>query len=164
MVRVRLTVLRLRRYTSDTAFEAYGDLGTGQIDYDHPLAPGRVRFWPEAGERNGHLRDAHLTLRHLDSVGPDGHLETLHLSAEHLWPAWPMVVESSAYVFGRFDHAVKVFDGAGNVSSDPPATHAQLVNTAPAAPRRLKCVAYDSETDEVTFSFHGSRFEPIRGI
>ena len=164
MVRVRLTMLRLRRYASDTRFEAYGDLGTGQIDYEHPLSPEAVRFWPEAGERNGHLSDAHLALRHVDSIDPDGHLETLHLKAEHLWPAWPMVVGSPSYVFGRFDHAVRLFDGAGNVSSDPPATYATTVNTAPAAPRGLKQVGYDDAFDQVTFSFYGSRFEAIRGV
>ena len=164
MLRVRLTVLRLRRYASDTWFEAYGDLGAGQIDYEHPLAPGSVRFWPEAGGRNGHLHDAHLSLRHLDSVDPDGHFETLHLEAEHLWPAWPIVVESPSYVFGRFDHAVRLFDGAGNVSSDPPAEYAAMVNAAPAALRGLKCVDYDDVTDQATFSFHGNRFEAIRGI
>ncbi len=164
MVRVRLTVLRLRRYAADTRFEVYGDLGTGEIDYDHALPPGPVRFWPEAGERNGHLRDAHLTVRHLDSIDPDGHLETLHLEAEHLRPAWPMVVESPSYVFGRFDHAVKVFDGAGNASAEPPAQYAVTVNTAPVAPRGLKCAGYDDDADQVTFSFHGSRFEPVRGI
>ena len=164
MIRVRLMVLRLRRYAADTWFEVYGDLGGGEMDYDHPLAPGPVRFWPEAGERNGHLRDAHLTLRHLDSVGPDGHLETLHLEAAHLWPAWPLVVESPSYVFGRFDHALKLFDGAGNASADPPAQHAVVINAAPPAPRGLKTVAYDQATDQVTFTFHGSRFEAIRGL
>ena len=164
MIRTRLTVLRLRRYASDTSFELYGDLGSGEIDYDHSLPPGRVRFWPEAGERNGHLRDAHLMLRHLDSVDPDGHLETLHLEAEHLWPAWPIVLESPSYVFGRFDHAVRLFDEAENVSSDPPARRAVTVNAAPPAPRALKCVGYNEVTDQVTFSFDGSRFEPIRGV
>ncbi|MCK4659161.1 MAG: hypothetical protein KAV82_06525 [Phycisphaerae bacterium] len=164
MIRVRLIVLRLRRYASDTWFEAYGDLGAGTIDYAHPFPPGGVRFWVEAGERNGHLYDGHLALRHLDSVDPDGHLETVHLEAEHLWPAWLMVVDSPAYVFGRFDHAVKVFDGAGNTSSGSPAQYAVTVNAAPPAPRRFKCTGYDSGADQITFSFHGSRFEPIRGI
>lgn len=164
MVRVRLTVLRLRRYSSDTGFEVYGDLGTGEIDYEHPLPPGAVRFWPESGERNGHLRDGHLALRHLDSVDTDGHLETLHVEAEHLYPAWPIVVDSPSYVFGYFDHAVKIFDGAGNVSSDPPAQYAAVVNTAPVTPRGLKCVGYDDAAEQATFSFHGSRFEAIRGI
>jgi len=164
MVRARLMVLRLRRCTSDTFFEVYGDLGSGEIDYDHALSPGPVRFWPEAGGRNGHVHDAHLVLRHLDSVDPDGHFETLHLDAEHLRPAWPIIVESPSYVFGRFNHAVKVFDGAGNVSSDPPAQCAVTVNAAPAAPRVLKCVGYDEPSDQVTFSFHGIRFEPIRGV
>ncbi|MFH0981577.1 MAG: hypothetical protein V2A79_08570 [Planctomycetota bacterium] len=164
MVRVRLTVLRLRRYASDIWFEAYGDLGTGALDYDHPLPPGPIRLWPEAGERHGHLRDAYLAVRHLDGVDPDGHLDTLHLEAEHLQPAWPMVVESPSYVFGRFEHAVKMFDGAGNMSADPPARYTVVVNAAPAVPRGLHSAAYDPASDRVTFSFQSSRFEPLRGI
>jgi hypothetical protein len=164
MVRVRLTVLRLRRYASDIWFEVYGDLGSGVIDYAHALPPGPMRLWPETGARNGHVLDGHLAVRHLDSVDPDGHLETLHLLAEHLRPAWPIVVESPAYVFGRFDHVIKLFDGAGNASSDPPAQYTATINAAPAAPHGLKCVGYNAALDQVTFSFHPSRFEAVRGV
>ena len=164
MVRIRLTILRLRRYASDAWFEVYADLGTGGIDSAHPLPPGPVRFWPGAGARLGHLGDGHLAVRHFDSVDPDGHLETLHLAAEHLWPAWPMVVESPAYVFGRFDHLVKVYDGCGNAAPDSPARLAVTVNSAPPAPRGLRWVADDGAEGRVRFAFHGSRFEPRAGL
>ena len=164
MIRLRLTILRLSRYAADTAFEAYADLGSGAIDYDHALPPGRIPFWPEAAPRVGHMRDAHLALRHLDSIDPDGHLHTLHLRAEHLRPAWPLVVESPAYVFGRFDHAVRLFDGAGNASSDPPPRIAMTVNSSPEAPRGLKRESFNVATGQVTFSFHPVRFSPLRGL
>jgi hypothetical protein len=164
MVRIRLTILRLPNYAADASFEAYADIGTGAIDYDHALPPGRVPFWPEAAPRNGHLFDAHLVLRHLDSVDPDGHLETLHLRAEHLRPAWPFVVESPAYVFGRFDHAVRLFDAVGNPSPDPPAQLATTVNSSPEAPRGLKRESFNAATGQVTFSFYPVRFSPLRGL
>ena len=164
MIRVRFTVLRLRRYASDAWLELYGDLGGGELDYAHPLGPGPIRFWPEAGGRGGHLCDAHLSVRHLDAVDPDGHLETAHLESEHLWPAWPIVVESPAYVFGKFDHAIRVYDEAGNVAGDAPLRHVVVVNSAPAIPRGLKHRGSDPATSQVTFSFHGSRFAAIRGV
>lgn len=164
MTRVRLTILRLPRYTADTWFEVYGDLGTGAIDYDHALPPGLVRLWPEAAPRDGHLRDAHLALRHLDSIDPDGHLETQHLETEHLRPAWPMTVDSPSYVFGHFDHAVKLYDAAGNASADPPALFAATINSAPAAPRGLKRESFNAAAGQVTFSFYRSRFSPLRGL
>ncbi|MCP4590803.1 MAG: hypothetical protein GY842_08660 [bacterium] len=163
MVRLQLTVLRERVYGSDAQFELYADLGSGQIDYAHPLGPGRVRFWPEAGAREGHLGDGHLTLRHLDSIDPDGHLETVHLWGEHLQPAWPLVMESPTYVFGEFAHAVIIFDGSGNASTEL-SIPSVLVNSSPEAPRCLRCVGHDQAVDQVQLSFYGSRFRPIRGL
>jgi hypothetical protein len=123
-----------------------------------------VRFWPEAARRLGHLRDAHIAVRHLDEVTRDGHLDTVHLEAEHLWPARRVVLESPSYVFGRFAHALRLFDGVGNVSGEPPASVEVLINSAPAVPRGLAFVGHDGATGQLTFTFCGVRFAPVRGL
>lgn len=161
MQRVRVGISRLRRYSSDTVFEVFGDLGDGTIDYLHPLTPRPVALWPDAGPRDGHLLDGHLTIRHADGVNPDGHIEDEHLSGEHLYPALTVTFDTPGYVFGRFQHAVKLSDGAGNESS---ATSAVLtVNSAPTVPEGVTRSGYDSLTDQLTFLFRPSRFEPVSG-
>jgi len=158
MRRVELDIPRLRRYSADVAFEVYGDLGAGVMDYDHPLPPGRVPLWPAAAPRAGHLLDGHLALRHLDSVACDGHLDTLHLEAEHLYPARPIWFLSPGYVFGRFAHAVRMFDGAGNHDgqSEPVATF--TINEAPTAPTSCHQWLADGQTGQVEVFFEPGRF------
>ncbi len=161
MQRIRFEMLRLRAYTGDSAFEVFGDLGTGSVDVAHPLTPRAVAIFPEFVLRLGHLLDGHVVGRHLDGVDWDGHLEGSHLRDEHLFPASSQVFDTPGYVFGRFLHEVKVLDGAGNVSS---ATgDARTVNAAPPSPECVRRSGYDVGTDVATFAFEASRFMPVRG-
>ena len=161
MQRVRVGVSRLRRYDGQTRFEVFGDLGGGTVDFDHPLTPRPVALWPEAAPRAGHLLDAHLVVRHLDSVDPDGHLDGVHLEAEHLWPALLVTYDTPGYVFGRFAHAVKMSDGSGNVSAS--STAAVTINCSPTVPACVTRSGYEPVDDRLTFTFGPSRFEPISG-
>jgi hypothetical protein len=163
MQRVEIDILRLRRYASDAAFAVYGDLGSGSIDYDHPLPPGVVPLWPAAAPPDGHLRDGHLVLRHLDDVSPDGHLQTLHLRAEHLYPAWPITCASPGYVFGRFGHTVRMCDGAGNWTGQSEPIVALTINSNPTVPTCCHRASFDAQADEVRLTFQPSRFAPIPG-
>lgn len=162
MQRVEIQVDRLRRYSADTSFDIYGDLGTGVIDEDHPLTPHPVRLWPQAATRRGHALDGHLSSRHLDSVDPDGHLEGTHLEDEHLYPARAATFATPWYVFGRFRHAIKMADGAGNVSNGVEA--AITINSAPTVPLCVTRKEYDKDIDLLTFSFEPSRFAAMRGM
>ena len=142
-------------------FEVFGDLGSGTIDYLHPLTPRPVALWPDAGPRAGHLLDGHLTIRHADGVNPDGHVEDEHLRGEHLYPALTVTFDTPGYVFGLFQHAVTLSDGAGNAS---PATSSGItVNAAPTVPEGVARSGYDSMTDRLTLSFRSSRFDPVSG-
>jgi hypothetical protein len=161
MQRVRFEVARLRRYASDVRFEVFGDLGSGEIDYDHALTPSPVRLWSGAPEVVGNVLDGHLTGRHLDHVWPDGHLSGVHLGGEHLYPAVVFVFDSPAYVFGRFQHAVVMSDGAGNSSSVE--FGAVIVNSGPKVPQCVARGAYDAATDRQTLTFESVRFGPIVG-
>lgn len=163
MKRVRFLVPRDVTYSSDVAFELYGDLGSGTVDFTRPLPPGRVRLWPEGAPRTGHLRDGHLMLRHVDSVDVDGHLEGTHLWDGHLQPVLAVVVDSPRYVFGRFRHAIRMFDGAGNTSAQAPVEHVQTINAAPSAPRGLKRVGWDGAGQRLLFSFDPVRFNAVAG-
>ena len=162
MQRVRVKVSRLRRYGSDISFDVFGDLGDGSVDFDHALTARRMALWPDGVGPAGHLRDGHLTLRHLDSVAPDGHLEADHLETEHLQPAIGVGFESPLYVFGRFAHAVVMYDRAGNASAAT--TAAITVNSAPSVPQRVTRSGYDPGQDRITFSFEPSRFGAVRGV
>lgn len=161
MQRARIMVNRLRRYSADASFEVFGDLGSGLIDAAHPLTPRPVRLHPEAAPRAGHLSDGHLTLRHLDSVDPDGRFEGVHLFDEHLYPASAVTFDTPPYVFGRFLHEVRMSDGAGNVSAA--ASRAITVNGAPTVPECVTRSGYDAASDRITFSFTPSRFIPVGG-
>jgi len=163
MKRIRFLIPRGAAYSADTSFELYGDLGSGAMDYDRPLPPGRVRLWLESASRPGHLREAHLIVRHLDNVDVDGHLENVHLTGEHLDPVLAVVVESPRYVFGRFSHAWRMFDGAGNTAPQSPPGHVETINEAPAIPRGLKRVSWDGETRRLRLSFERVRFEAVAG-
>ncbi len=161
MQRVRVQVERIRAYAGDATFEVFGDLGTGVVDFDRPLTPRPVRLWPEAERRAGHVLDGHLVVRHLDAINPDGHVEGEHLGAEHLYPAAVVAYETPGYVFGRFQHAVRMVDGAGNVS--PSAFAIVTVNSAPTVPLGVTRSGYDAVTDQVSFAFVPSRFDPVAG-
>ncbi len=161
MRRVRVKVQRTRAFNGDASFEVFGDLGTGTIDYDHPLSPRPIALWPEASPRSGHVRDGHLTLRHLDGACGDGHVDAGHVASDHLQPALDVIYDTPAYVFGRFQHAVVMRDAAGNTSS--PTVAAITINSAPTVPQCLARNSYNAVTDQITFSFEPSRFQPISG-
>jgi hypothetical protein len=162
MQRVTTDILRLRRFSSDTTFAVFGDLRAGAIDLAHPLPPGPQGLWPAAAPRAGHLLDAHLLTRHLDSVCPDGHLNTLHLRGEHLYPARPVRFASPGYVFGRFRHAVRMYDGAGNAAGEVPLADI-TVNSNPTPPHDGRVESYDPQADRITMAFRPGRFRPLPG-
>ena len=163
MKRIRFVVPRGVTYSADVSFELCGDLGSGAIDFARPLPPGRVRLWPEGAPRAGHLHDAHLILRHLDSIDLDGHLEGMHGGDEHLRPALAVVVESPRYVFGRFRHAIRMFDGVGNTSAESPLEHVHTINAAPPGPRGLRRVGWDEPQQRLHLAFDPVRFEAVPG-
>jgi len=153
MQKVRVIVTRRREFVAGDGFQVYGDGGTGQVDFTTPLTDGTVPFWPDAPPRAGHLFDAHLVLRHLDNVEPDGHLSGLHLCDEHLRPAAAIVFEAGPYCFGAFTHAVKVFDAWGNASLLDAAEQTTVVNSSPRSPSDLARAGFEAQTDQITFSF-----------
>ena len=162
MRKVTIDILRLRRFSSDTTFAVFGDLGAGAVDLGRPLPPGRQVLWPTAAPRAGHLLDAHLLTRHLESVCPDGHLDTLHLRAEHLYPARPVRFASPGYAFGRFRHAVRMYDGAGNAANAVPLVDI-TVNSNPTPPQDCRVESYDPQEDRLTLAFRPGRFRPLPG-
>lgn len=156
MQSVRLLVPRRKEYRGGDGFEVFGNGGSGAIDFSKPVTNRRVLLWSEAAGRRGHLLDGHLMLRHLDSVDRDGHLSGIHLNDEHLMPAGVIQVEVGRYVLGRFLHAVRTVDGAGNWSSDTPVTLTTVINSCPDRPGRLVALLHDAEADQLTFSFEAS--------
>jgi hypothetical protein len=163
MKRFRFSVPRYDAYAADVSLELYGDLGRGTIDYDRPLPPGRTRLWLDAPPRAGHLHDAHLIAGHLDSVRADGHLEGAHLWHAHLWPVLLVTAESPRYVFGRFRHAIRFFDGAGNPTAGDPVEYDHIVNDSPPVPRGLRRVGWDGQTQRIRFALEPVRFKPVAG-
>lgn len=162
MQRVRLTIPRTADFASDAAFEVYGDLGSGTVEVNHPLPPGRVRLWQAADPRAGHVLDAHLVSRHLDSVDAEGHFEGRHLCDAHLAPALPVNLESPRYVFGRFLHRIRMFDGAGNAAGSD-VDVAVTVNSAPQPPAGLRRIGWDEQARRITFAFNPVRFHAVAG-
>ena len=161
MKQVWFHIPRSRLQPSDTAVELCGDLGTGVIDYGRPLPPGRMRLWPAATVRVGHMLDGHLVARHLDDVDEDGHLEDMHLGSAHLEPELAMSLASPRYVFGRFRHALRWLDGAGNTSQA--IERAVTINDSPDAPKALRRRGWNDETKQLVFEFRGVRFEAVAG-
>lgn len=156
MQSVRILVPRRREYRGGDGFEVFGDGGSGTIDFSHPVTGRRVGLWSEAAGRRGHLLDGHLMLRYLDSVDRDGHFSGVHLNDDHLVPAGVVQVEVGRYVLGRFRHAVRMVDAAGNHVDDTPVTLTTVINSHPDRPGRLSAASYDSETDQIAFGFEPS--------
>lgn len=163
MKRLQFNVPRLRSYSADAAFELYGDLGSGTIDYEHPLPPGRVRLWPAAALLRGHLLDAHLGAAHLDAAVRDGHLHDIHLWGGHLEPVLAVAVASPRYVFGRFRHAIRMFDAAGNGSAIGATEFAHTINESPPIAATLRRVGWDDVDGRVLFYFEPVRFHAVAG-
>lgn len=160
MQSICIRVPRLRQYPSDHAFEVYGDLGGGGIDYDRPLTDRKQRLWPEAEPQPGHLLGGHLMVRHLDGIEPDGHLQGAHLGDRHLWPAVDVRFVTREYIFGRFQHEVRIVSGVGNMAPAGSVVHEQTINSSPPVPTSFKVTSYDSDNDQATFSFQPVRFSP----
>lgn len=161
MQRITFIVPRHDSLASDLAAELYGDLGAGVIDYDKPLSGGRVRFWPAAVLRGGHLREGHLVAEHLDSLTADGHLSGGHLLNAHLAPGLAIALRSPRYVFGRFQHAIRLFDRAGNAGA--PTEFAQTINAAPPTPQPPRRIGWDPIGRRVQFAIKPVRFAAAHG-
>lgn len=149
---IRIIIARRSEYIPGDAFEVFGDRATGTVDFDHSLTTRAVPLWLEAPPVAAHLLGGHLLGVHLDGVFPAGHLEGVHLSDTHLVPESVVVWESEAYVFGRFQHVLKMADVVGNRSTGPWPTFTDTVNSAPRPPWRFEKTGYDAMNDQVIFS------------
>lgn len=163
MQRVRVLVARPLGSSADTSVEWYGDLGTGVVDYGRALPPGRKPLWPEAPRSPGHALTGHLMVGHLSAVQLDGHVEGVHLDDAHLESSSAIVFDSPRYVFGRFVHALRMFDGAGNASAQGGMEIATTINSSPPVPRGLRRGVWNAETSQLGFEFDPVRFTPVAG-
>jgi hypothetical protein len=153
MERVIIRVPRGRRYASDVGFDVYGDGGSGSVDYGRPLNAQRVRLWPDAPPRAGHLREGYLIPEHLDSVSPEGHLGVRHLRDEHLWGGGEATFAAGPYCFGRLAHAVRMVDGRGEGDANSVTIVSSVVNSWPRRAGSFAVSAFDEGSDQVSFSF-----------
>jgi hypothetical protein len=156
MQRVEIMVPRRRAYHGDAGFDVFGDGGTGTVDFSAALNDRRVRMWGAEAVLRGHLRDGHLMLRHVDGVDRDGHLAGAHLNDDHLEPAGLVRVQVGRYYFGRFRHAVKVYDGVGNASGATAGEVETVINSWPDEGFDLAASSYSAGSDQMTFSFSPS--------
>lgn len=163
MQRIRVLVPRLRSDSADTSVEWYGDLGSGAIDFGRPFPPSRKKLWQESPEHVGHVRVGHLMIGHLDTVRVDGHVEGVHLDDAHLEATFALVLDSPRYVFGRFRHALRMFDGAGNATADDAIEFAHTINSCPPVPSGLRRGAWNSATLQLQIEFKPVRFIPVIG-
>lgn len=150
---IRIGVLRSGRYRSGDGFQVYGDAGTGQVDWEHPVTPRRELLWPDVPVMVGHTSGGHLMGMHLDHVVPDGHLAGTHLLDEHLYPAGLVAFEAGPFVFGRFRHAVLMEDGLGNAELGGVTVHETVINSEPMAASELRPIGYEARTGGLTFAF-----------
>ena len=156
MQAIRFGVVRGRRYRSTDGFHIYGDGGTGQMDWMHPVTPRRILLWDDAPAIAGHLLGGHVMGRHLDGVKVDGHLEGTHLLDENMFPATAVCYEMDPFVFGRFRHAVVMEDELGNATKTGLTVYETVINSYPAPADDFQPVLYDSQLDRLTFSFRSS--------
>lgn len=156
MQAIRIGVVRSRSFCSTDGFQVYGDGGTGQMDWVHPVTPRRQLLWDDAPPLVGHLQGGHVMALHLDNVSPDGHLEGTHLLDEHFSPAATVVYETDPFVFGRFRHAVVIEDAVGNAVTEGATVHETVINSEPVPASDLLPVAHDPGTDRLTFSLSPS--------
>lgn len=153
MQRILLLVGGRAAQLSGDTFEVFGNGGGGPVDFSAALSDRPMAYWPGAGRRFGHLRDAHLAARHADGVFPDGHVEGLHLLDAHGRPSAPIAFETPEYVFGAFVHAVRAVDALGNAADAEVLTQATTINSAPAKPWRFAKSGFDYGTGQVVFEF-----------
>jgi hypothetical protein len=153
---IRIGVVRGRKYLSTDGFHIYGDGGTGQMDWAHPVTPRRILFWDDAPVIVGHLFGGHVVSQHLDGVRADGHLEGTHLLDENLFPATAVACEVGPFVFGRFGHAVAVEDQVGNTAKTGLTIYETVINSEPESSDDFQLLSYDSQLDRMTFLFQPS--------
>ena len=153
MQRIAVGVVRNRCFRSGDGFQVYGDGGTGQMAWGHPVTPRRMLLWPDAPATAGHLLGGHLTAMHLDSIWADGHLEGTHLLDEHVRPGATVVYETGPFVFGRFRHAVVTEDAIGNATTQGVTVHETVVNSDPPPAGDLLPTDHDPATGIMAFSF-----------
>lgn len=163
MKRLRFDLARLPVFSSDTSLALFGDLGSGTVDLTRPLPPGLVRFWPAAAGRAGHLIDGHVVAGHLDGVVADGHLTGGHELDGHLTPSLVVSVSSPRYVFGRFRHELRFFDGAGNVTAAGAQAFVHTINEAPDVPDAPRRIGWDAAKKRVCFAINPVRFVAVAG-
>lgn len=156
MESIRIGVLRSRHRRSTDGFQVFGDRGTGQIDWSHPITPRRVLLWDDASPVPGHAMGGHAMGRHLDDIVPEGHVMGTHLYDEHLRPAALISFETDKHTFGRFRHAVVMEDAVGNRASADAVIVETVINSAPISPDRLMPVSYEALSSRLTFSFDPS--------
>lgn len=163
MQRIRVLVSRPRDSGVDTKVEWYGDLGLGTVNYGRPLPPGRKPLWPEAPQPSGHVFSGHLMVGHLNAVQLDGHMEGMHLADAHLEALFALAFDSPRYVFGRFRHALRMFDGAGNASAVGGMEFIQTINSSPPVPTGVQRGDWSAKTSQLRFHFDPIRFTPVIG-
>ncbi|NOX58647.1 MAG: hypothetical protein GXP29_07285 [Planctomycetes bacterium] len=163
MQRVRMLIPRLRSGSADTSVESYADLGSGTIDYARPLPPGRKQLWQRSAAHVGHVQVGHLMIGHLDTTQEDGHVEGVHLTEGHLEPTAVVVMDSPRYVFGRFRHALRMFDDAGNASAMKAGEVVHTINSSPPVPLGLARSAWNATTRQLLLTFTPVRFRPVIG-
>ncbi len=163
MQRIRMMVARNPDGASDVSVEWYGDLGTGNVDFGRALPPGRQKLWRECPQRVGHLLEGHLMIGHMDCVQADGHLEVTHVGHGHLEAGYALALESPRYVFGRFRHALRMFDGAGNATGEGELAFGHTVNSSPPVPTGFRRTEWNAATSQLQFAFDPVRFNPVIG-
>ena len=156
METIRIGVVPSRSYRATDGFHVYGDGGTGQVDWVHPVTPRRQLLWDDAPVVPGHLLGGHGMGLHLDNVCSDGHVRGTHLLDEHLIPAAAAVYETEPFVFGRFRHALVTEDAVGNATTQDVTVHETVVNAEPLTAGDLVPTAHDPASDRLTFSFSAS--------
>jgi hypothetical protein len=161
--RIRILIARNSEGHSDTAVEWYADLGSGSVDFTRPLPPGRQKLWPESPTHVGHGQVGHLVIGHLDTVHDDGHLECTHVGDGHLEAGYALLLESPRYVFGRFRHALRMFDGAGIATSEEALEYSHTINSSPPVPLGTRRTNWNAATRQLQFAFTPVRFSPVIG-
>ncbi len=143
MQRVKIMVVRHADLAPGDAFEVFGG-GSGPINYERPLTRRPVALWPRDDALAGHAAGRHLTGRHLAAPAPDVRFDGTHLLDTHLRPARAVLFEAGPYATGRYRHAVRLRDAAGNPRGQPPTEIETVINTAPDPPETLVPVAFDA--------------------
>ena len=156
MERICLGVVPRRSFDAADGFHVYGDRGSGQVDWTHPVTSRRILFWPDAPVQPGHLSGGHLMASHLGEVCCDGHVQGVHLLDDHLYPAAPAMYVSEPFVFGRFRHAVVTEDAFSNATAADVVVHETVVNSDPPPAGEMVPVVHDPATDRATLTFSPS--------